>query len=101
MKLKKSEAKDQGGCRASEKILYTVGRTPWTGISPPQGRYIYMTIQTQLTHRNIRISSGIRTLEPTKPVFERTKTVHALDRVVTVIDGRNKYIQKFCVEHSY
>jgi hypothetical protein len=46
---------------------YTVGRTPWTGISPSQGGYLHTEF------------------EPTIPAFERTKTVHALYRAATVI----------------
>jgi hypothetical protein len=33
--------------------------------------------------------------EPTIPVFERTKTVHALDRAATVISWNDKYGDKF------
>jgi hypothetical protein len=32
--------------------------------------------------------------EPTIPVFERAKAVHASDRMVTVIDGENDRLQK-------
>jgi hypothetical protein len=53
------------------------------GISPSQGRYLYRTIQTQnkLKQTSLRCVG----FEPTIPVFERTKTVHALDHAVTVI----------------
>jgi hypothetical protein len=33
--------------------------------------------------------------EPTTPVFERTKTIHNLDRAATVI-GRDNFIFIFC-----
>jgi hypothetical protein len=33
--------------------------------------------------------------EPTTPVFERSKTVHALDRAVTVIGTKECYWSKF------
>jgi hypothetical protein len=41
-------------------ILYTVGRIPWTGIRPSQGRYLH----TDYTHTDIHSSSGIRTQDP-------------------------------------
>jgi hypothetical protein len=44
--------------------LYTVGRTPWTGVQP--------------------VARPLPTHEPTMPVFERAKTVHALDGAATV-----------------
>jgi hypothetical protein len=34
--------------------------------------------------------------EPTIPVFERAKSVHALDRVATVIDTRLRVITLIC-----
>jgi hypothetical protein len=57
-------------------ILYTVGRTPWIGDQPVAG----------LTQNKRRQTSIPRVgLEPTIPVFERAKAVHALDRAATVI----------------
>jgi hypothetical protein len=41
-------------------ILYTVGRTPCTGISPSQGLYLHK----QNKHTNIHASSGIRAHDP-------------------------------------
>jgi hypothetical protein len=61
-------------------ILYTVGRTPWTGDQP--------VARPQPTHRinepntDIKALGGIRTHDP---AFERAKTVHSLDRAATVI----------------
>jgi hypothetical protein len=46
--------------------------------SPLQGRYLY----TERTHRHPSFWVGF---EHTIPAFERTKTVHALDRAATVI----------------
>jgi hypothetical protein len=54
-------------------ILHIDGRTPWTGISPSQDRYL---------HTDIHGFSGIRTMIP---MFERVKKVPALDRAATVI----------------
>jgi hypothetical protein len=42
-------------------ILYTVGRTPWAGNSPAQGRYLHRTKQTEWTQTDIDALSGIRT----------------------------------------
>jgi hypothetical protein len=66
-------------------IFYTVGRTPWKGNQPvarplPTGR---TTQQTQ--NKRIQTSMSKVGFEPTISVFERTKTVHALDRAATVI----------------
>jgi hypothetical protein len=49
-------------------------------ISPSQGRYL---TQTQNKHK--QTSMARMGFEPTIPVFERAKTVHALDRAATVI----------------
>jgi hypothetical protein len=57
----------------------TVGRTPWTGISPSQGRYLHK--QKKRKHESMPWVG----FEPTTPVFEQAKTVHALARAATVI----------------
>jgi hypothetical protein len=49
--------------------LYTVGRTPWTGITPLRGRYYTQNKRTQTTMPRVGF-------EPTIPAFERAKTVH-------------------------
>jgi hypothetical protein len=74
-------------------IFYTVGRTPWTGDQPvvrplPEHR----TPQTQ--NRGTQISMPQVCFEPTIPVFERTKTVHALDRAAIVIGFSDKLVEK-------
>jgi hypothetical protein len=53
------------------------------GISPSQGRYLH----TEHHKHNKRTQTSMFQVgfEPTIPVFERAKTVHALDRAVTVI----------------
>jgi hypothetical protein len=52
---------------SQEPTINLHGRTPWTGIiSPSQGRYLHTWF------------------EPTIPVFEWAKTVHALDGAATV-----------------
>jgi hypothetical protein len=61
-------------------ILYTVGRTPWTG-----DQLIAEQLPTQTQNKPTQISMPSVTFEPTVPAFERTKTVHALDRAATVM----------------
>jgi hypothetical protein len=56
-------------------ILYTVGRTPWTRISPSQGRYLHTE---QHKHR-------INTHRQSCLQWGSNPTVHALDRAATVI----------------
>jgi hypothetical protein len=66
----------------SFSILYTVGRTPWTG-NQPVGRPLYLH-KEQHKHRinaHRHQCLGWNSI----PVFERAKTVHALDRAATVI----------------
>jgi hypothetical protein len=57
-------------------LIYTqsVGILAW-GISPSQGRYL-----TQTQHKRTQTSMPRVGFEPTTPVFERAKIVHALDR---------------------
>jgi hypothetical protein len=51
------------------------------GISPSQGRYLY----TEQTQNKRTQTSMLRVgFEPTIPVFERVKMVHALELTVTV-----------------
>jgi hypothetical protein len=66
-------------------ILYTVGRTPWTGDQPVSRPLpTHRTALTQNTRRQTSMP-GVG-FEPTILVFERAKTVHAFDRAVTVMD---------------
>jgi hypothetical protein len=65
-------------------ILYTVGRTPWTG-DQPVSRPLPTHRTTQKHNKRSQTSMPRVGLEPTIPVFERAKTVHALDRGATVI----------------
>jgi hypothetical protein len=62
----------------SSLIFYTVGRTPWTGDQPfAKPLPTHRTAQTQ----NKRTQTSITQVgfEPTTPVFELAKTVHALN----------------------
>jgi hypothetical protein len=64
--------------------LYTVGRTPWTGDqSVARPLSTHTTAQTQNKRKQISIPQV--GFEPTSPVLERAKTVHALGRATTVI----------------
>jgi hypothetical protein len=58
-------------------IFHTVCRTPWIGDQPISRQLpVHMTAQTSMPQGGF---------EPTIPVFERAKTVHALDHAATVI----------------
>jgi hypothetical protein len=58
-------------------IFYTVGRTPWTGDQP-----VARPLPAQIGQhkQNIRTQPSVPQMgfEPTIPVFERAKTIHAL-----------------------
>jgi hypothetical protein len=63
--------------------LYTVGRTPWTGDQPVEWPLpTHRTIQTH--NKRTQTSMSQVEFEHTTPVFERPKTVHALDRAANV-----------------
>jgi hypothetical protein len=65
-------------------IFYAVGRTPWTGEQPVAVSLpAHRTAQTQ--NKLTQTSMPHVGFEPTIPVFERVKTVHALDRAATAI----------------
>jgi hypothetical protein len=59
-------------------ILYTVGRTPWTG-DQPVARCLPTQRTTQTQNKRTHTSIPWVGFEPTIPAFERAKTVHALD----------------------
>jgi hypothetical protein len=66
------------------KSFYTVGKTPWTGdqlVARPLSAH--RTAQTQ--NKRIQTSIPWAGFEPTTPVFERARAVHALDHAATVI----------------
>jgi hypothetical protein len=65
-------------------ILYTVGRTPWTG-NQQIGRPLATHRTTQTQNKRTQTSMPWVGLEPTIPAFGRTKTVHVLDCVATLI----------------
>jgi hypothetical protein len=59
-------------------FLYVVDRTPWTGDHPVAKPLSTQNKRTQTSILRVRF-------EPTIPVFEWAKTVHALDSAATVI----------------
>jgi hypothetical protein len=65
-------------------ILYTVGKTPCMG-DQPVARPLSTHRTTQAQNKRRQTPMPRVGFEPTIPVFERAKTVHALDRAVTVI----------------
>jgi hypothetical protein len=76
-------------------IFYTFGKTPWTGDQPvTMPLPIHRTTQTQKKWTQTSILQV--GYEPTIPVFEREKTVHALDRAAIVIGIGNLYGSKNC-----
>jgi hypothetical protein len=61
------------------KALYTVGRTPWTG-DQFVARNLPPDRATQTKSKRTQTFMPCVGFEPTIPVFERAKAVHALDR---------------------
>jgi hypothetical protein len=57
-------------------ILHAVGRTPWTGDQPVVGP-LPTQRTTQTPNKRTQTSMPGMGFEPTIPVFERAKTVHA------------------------
>jgi hypothetical protein len=70
---------------------HTVGWTPWT-VYQPVARPLPTHRTTQLQNKRTQTSIHRVSIEPTIPVFERAKTVHALDCAATVIGEQNKLI---------
>jgi hypothetical protein len=68
----------------------TVGRTPWT-VDQPVARALLTQDNTNTINADRQTSMPRVEFEPTIPVFERAKTVHALDRAATVIGITNLY----------
>jgi hypothetical protein len=75
-------------------ILYTVGRTPWTGDQPVS------CTQNNTKNKRTQTSTPLVGFEPTNLVFERANTVRALDRPATVI-GPFWISERFIRSNSY
>jgi hypothetical protein len=75
--------------------FYTVGRTPWTGISPSQCRYLRTEQHKHRVDVHITDIHALRGFEPTIPAIEQAKTVDALDRAATVSVGTPDIFRNF------
>jgi hypothetical protein len=71
-------------------ILYPVSRIPLTG-DQPVARPLPTHMKTQTQNKPTQTSMALVGFEPTITVFERAKTVHALDRATTVIGGEYNF----------
>jgi hypothetical protein len=78
--------------------LYIVGRTPWTG-DQAVARPLPTHRTTQTRNKCTQTSMSWVGFEPTIPVFQRAKTVHALDRAVTVIGYQKPFSPNYCLRH--
>jgi hypothetical protein len=66
-----------------DESYYTVGSTPWTG-DQPVARLLPAHRTTQTQNKRTQAFIAQVGFEPTIPVFERAKAVHALERMATV-----------------
>jgi hypothetical protein len=65
-------------------IFHAVGRTPWLGYQPV-ARPLPPHRTEETKNKRTQTSMPQVRLEPTNPMFERAKTVHALDSAATEI----------------
>jgi hypothetical protein len=73
------------GWYLSFMIIFTAGRTPWTGDQPvARPLPLHRAKQTQNEHTHTQTSMPWVGLDPTILASERAKTVHASDRSATV-----------------
>jgi hypothetical protein len=79
--------------------IYTVGRTPWTG-DQPIARLLPTHRTTQTQNKRTQASMSRVGFKPTIPVFDRAKTVHALDPAAIVI-GHKKTRAKYKLQENY
>jgi hypothetical protein len=81
-------------------IPHTVGMIPWTG-DQPVARPLPTHRTTRTQNKRTQTSMLLVGFEPMTPVFERAKTVHALDRVATVIGRTRRYMtqksDEYCI----
>jgi hypothetical protein len=71
-------------------LIFLHGRNPRTG-NKPVARQLPTHRTTQAQNKRAQTSMPQVGFEPMIPVFERAKTVHALDRAATVIGGMAVY----------
>jgi hypothetical protein len=69
------------------------------GISPSQSRYLH--IEQHKQNKRTHTSMPRVGFEPTIPVFERAKTVHALDREATVFGFCRNYVSNCSYNMPY
>jgi hypothetical protein len=69
--------------------IWTVGKTPWTG-DQPDARPLPTQDNTN-TEKHGHTSMPLAGFEPTIPVFERPKTVRALDRAAIETGHSDSY----------
>jgi hypothetical protein len=74
-------------------ILYTAGRTHCTG-DQPVARPLSAHRTAKTKNNRTQTSMPQTGFEPTTPVFQRKKSVHALDRAVTMI-GRDQATMRY------
>jgi hypothetical protein len=81
-------------CLFSFLIFYIVGRTPWTGDqSVAMPLPAHRTAQTQTSMPQVGF-------EPTIPMFQRAKTVYALDRGATLMGQPRRLIKSYFIYAS-
>jgi hypothetical protein len=64
-------------------LNHKVGRTPWARDQPASRPILHR--KTQTWNKRRQTSMPQLGFQPTTPVFEQVKTVHALDNAATVI----------------
>jgi hypothetical protein len=73
--------------------FYTYGKNPWKSYQPdamPLPTHRITQTQNKCIHKHPGLWVGIESMIPGISAFERAKTVHALDRAVTVIGWRRR-----------
>jgi hypothetical protein len=81
-------------------IVNIVSRTPWTG-DQPVTRPLPTHRTTQTQNKRKQTSMPRVGFEPMIPVFERTKTINALDRAAAVIGSIKPYWKQFPFQHIF
>jgi hypothetical protein len=80
-------------------LFYTVGRTPWMGISPSQGRYLHRTTNRINAHTDIHVLSGIRTHNPSVWASENSSDLRPYghcDRLLLISSGEILHWEMWC-----
>jgi hypothetical protein len=80
---------------------FTVGRTPWTGDQPVQGRYLYTEQHKHRINADIHASSGIRTHDPSVRADEECSGLRPRGHCDTVGTMEHNYKMDFKVSSIY